>query len=558
MMSLSNRSILVAFAVVLSASQLALADSDVSSTRHNLTASGPGTVKVGGGGEACRYCHTPHAANPVAPLWNREDPGTYYQTYESSTLVAHVPQPTGSSRLCLSCHDGTIALAQTYNANNAGGYTVYLSPQDTGYLGTDLSDDHPISFIYDAGLATSKHTLRSPSELPPQLPLDHEDRLQCTTCHDPHDDTFGKFLRMDNRGSAMCASCHSYDGWTASSHATSTASLETALVDTWTNLTVTTVRDAGCESCHRPHSAGGHERLLRHEAEEANCLNCHDGSVAQTNLVDSLHALSNHAVDQTTGVHDPMENPSSMQPHVECADCHNPHRATTGVANAPFIKPAMLGASGLTSTGLAVDEASYEYEVCYKCHSSRNFATPVVDRVEGTNDIADEFSPTNASFHPVESQGVNSSVPSLLPQYQSMTMMYCTDCHSADATAGAKGPHGSHYSPLLVENYSTADPQVESAQAYALCYRCHSRSSILANESYAGHNLHVTEQNAACSVCHDPHGVERNTNLINFDRNIVGPASNGMGPEFMDLGNRTGSCTLSCHGRDHIDQRYGD
>ncbi|MCC7204740.1 MAG: hypothetical protein IT441_06645, partial [Phycisphaeraceae bacterium] len=110
-------SVLAASAAWVAASAVAAgpSGSSIEQTKHNLTASGPGTVKTSVEGGSCIFCHTPHAASPRAPLWNREDPGTYYQTYESTTLKAEVGQPTGSSRLCLSCHDGTIALTQTYN-----------------------------------------------------------------------------------------------------------------------------------------------------------------------------------------------------------------------------------------------------------------------------------------------------------------------------------------------------------------------------------------------------------------------------------------------------------
>src|ERR1035437_7080834 len=87
----------------------------IAATKHNLTGSGPGPIRVAGLNNICSPCHTPHSSNPIAPLWNRRDSGTYYQVYTSPTLTAVVPQPTGSSRLCLSCHDGTIALGQTYN-----------------------------------------------------------------------------------------------------------------------------------------------------------------------------------------------------------------------------------------------------------------------------------------------------------------------------------------------------------------------------------------------------------------------------------------------------------
>ncbi|MEZ6190456.1 MAG: cytochrome c3 family protein [Phycisphaerales bacterium] len=530
---------------------------DVASTRHNLSATGPGPVRVEGSAGVCRFCHTPHSANPIAPLWNRDDPGTYYQTYESTTLVADVGQPTGSSRLCLSCHDGTIALTQTYNPRNApGGSTVFITSADRGFIGTDLGDDHPISFTYDSGLAMLKGNLRDPSTLPPQLPLDHENRVQCATCHEPHDDSFGHFLRMDNTASGLCISCHDQEGWATSAHATSPASLAGS-VEIWDNLEAATVREAACESCHRPHTAGGRQRLLRREAEEENCMACHDGSVARTDLRAALNALSTHPVRLTTGVHDPAENPATMSEHVECADCHNPHRtASSGPAQAPFIKPSMAGAIGVTNAGLTPGEAQYEYEVCYKCHGSRNVSTPTIDRVFDNSDIAKAFQPANASYHPVEAQGRNPGTVSLLQNYNAASIIYCTDCHGSDDPNGASGPHGSRYEPLLKNNYTTRDNTVESPLAYAMCYQCHNRASILGDETFPEHKMHIVDENTSCATCHDPHGVRENTHLINFDRSVVEPASNGVGPTFNDLGKFEGSCTLSCHGRDHIDQRY--
>src|SRR4051794_31953197 len=79
-------------------------------TKHNLSVSGPGTIKAATETEICKFCHTPHNATPAKPLWNRSTPGTLYTPYTSSTLDATVGQPDGTSILCLSCHDGTIAL----------------------------------------------------------------------------------------------------------------------------------------------------------------------------------------------------------------------------------------------------------------------------------------------------------------------------------------------------------------------------------------------------------------------------------------------------------------
>jgi predicted CXXCH cytochrome family protein len=558
MKSLTTNLLTLGAVGLLAAAVFAQGGASVVQTKHNLSASGPGPIRVAGTQGVCIFCHTPHAANPIGPLWNRRDPGTYYQVYRSSTLTATVGQPTGTSRMCLSCHDGTIALTQTYNSNNALPGSVYITPQDRGYIGTDLTDDHPISFTYDSALAAKNTQLRDPASIPKALELDQNHQLQCTTCHDPHNDSRGYFLRMDNRASAMCASCHNMTGWPQSGHSRSGASVAAIKVGHWDNLPKdNTVADLGCEACHRPHTAGGRERLLRYDAEEDNCLVCHNGTVGK-DVNSDLSKLSRHPVRSTIRIHSPVENALTMQVHVECADCHNPHEALAGVSpGAPRIKPAMKGATGQTAFGQGAIEATNEYEVCYKCHASRNPAKSVVDRVIPDNDIAWAFNPTNPGFHPVQVIGKNTAVPSLVQNLFATSIIYCTDCHGSDTPTRALGPHGSAFRPLLVRNYTTTDNTPESAQAYDLCYGCHTRTSILGDQSFSKHHTHISDKRAPCSVCHDAHGVQQQPHLINFDRFVVKPRTNGAGPTYTSTGSRRGSCTLLCHGEDHNNETYG-
>ncbi|MCX7016040.1 MAG: hypothetical protein NTW86_26370 [Candidatus Sumerlaeota bacterium] len=79
-------------------------------SRHNLSVSGPGPVRALSEERVCIFCHTPHGGRADAPLWNRRDSAAAYIPYDSPTLKALPGQPTGSSKLCLSCHDGTIAM----------------------------------------------------------------------------------------------------------------------------------------------------------------------------------------------------------------------------------------------------------------------------------------------------------------------------------------------------------------------------------------------------------------------------------------------------------------
>ena len=101
----NKRSVWLAWLIVTAGTLTATAQvpsSSVIGSPHDLSASS--------GSDVCRYCHTPHGVSPKTVLWNQPLSTTVYKIYQSSSLEAIVGQPTGSSKLCLSCHDGTVAL----------------------------------------------------------------------------------------------------------------------------------------------------------------------------------------------------------------------------------------------------------------------------------------------------------------------------------------------------------------------------------------------------------------------------------------------------------------
>ncbi|MCK5644780.1 MAG: hypothetical protein KAJ19_28530, partial [Gammaproteobacteria bacterium] len=209
----------------------------------------PHDLSVQGSGRMCSFCHTPHGTSTTTPLWNHKLSDSVYKIYQSSSLDAKVGQPTGSSKMCLSCHDGTVALTHTIGQGSEGG--VYITPGDAN-LGTDLSDDHPISFTYTDALSAKDPQIRPASTIPQELRLDQGKEVQCTTCHDAHDNQYGAFVVMDNERSGMCVSCHDLDGWSASGHQSSTAMVADA-TDTYLRKSrYATVAENACLGCHRP------------------------------------------------------------------------------------------------------------------------------------------------------------------------------------------------------------------------------------------------------------------------------------------------------------------
>ncbi|MBU8870911.1 MAG: hypothetical protein KOO60_08645 [Gemmatimonadales bacterium] len=559
---------LACLAWLIPAVQVGSARADVVNTRHNLSVSGPGTVKALEETRVCVFCHTPHSASTEAQLWNRNSSAAGYTPYTSSTLDALAGQPTGSSRLCLGCHDGTIALGSVISESTvitmAGGVTVM--PDGDTNLNVDLHDDHPFSFLYDAALAASDGQLIDPAVLPAETVLDPSGEIQCTTCHDPHDDANGFFLVLPGDDAGLCEACHSPDQWASASH--NTPLLRKIHSPAATATATDSAHDKGipstnsCLNCHDAHGGDGGARLLAFAREEEGCIVCHGVTGPASDIESELGKFSAHPVALTDGVHDPREALPIASAHVECVDCHNPHATRAEATNAPDVPGALSGVRGLNGDNVTVEEAAYTYEVCYKCHAGSAWRPgPATPRQVVQSNSMLEFDPGNPSFHPVEGPGNNPNVPSLLHPYTETSIITCTDCHNSSGDSPA-GLHGSDFPHLLGWNYETAQGTIESYEAYELCYRCHDRTTILSNASWQSHRKHVVNEGFSCNSCHDPHGISatqgdesNHSRLINFDLTYVEPEDDTGLLEFVDNGG-FGTCTLKCHGDNHRDKNW--
>ena len=169
----------------------------------------------------CAVCHASHQASsiPSAPLWNHESTAVAgYTTYSSPTFDSQggttITDPAASSKLCLSCHDGTVAL-ENFGGVTTGSSFINSSYRIGGASGDDLSNEHPISFDYTTALATLDGGLHDPSTsnsgLGGTIAADmlFGNKLQCASCHDVHN-KYGvnKLLKMDNTSSQLCLTCH--------------------------------------------------------------------------------------------------------------------------------------------------------------------------------------------------------------------------------------------------------------------------------------------------------------------------------------------------------------
>lgn len=205
--------------------------------------------------EICIFCHTPHGGDLSGPLWNRSNPRitgsagdltdgpfTHYNSATLSAKVGGAYRPVSDeSLLCLSCHDGSLAVNRVLNPSGGqptigGGdsFIVFISGVIGGLIGKspendtdtthrDLTDDHPISFSYtDVQSAEGElHSVFDAAASGVRF-FGPNARVECSSCHDPHvnydttipdpdpaaDELYRPFLITPNTGSELCLACH--------------------------------------------------------------------------------------------------------------------------------------------------------------------------------------------------------------------------------------------------------------------------------------------------------------------------------------------------------------
>jgi hypothetical protein len=284
--------------------------------------------------------------------------------------------------------------------------------------------------------------------------------------------------------------------------------------------------------------------------------------------VDSqLQKFSHHPIVETSGIHDPTEDPLTMERHVFCAGCHNPHAVNPAAAQPPAVQGVQEHVRGVDLGGTPIDETQYAYQICYKCHGLEEASSPRVVRLDHVTNVRLETHSANPSYHPVTAVGTNPNVRSLRSPYTESSRIYCHDCHNTDEKPSPApdtpfGPHGSVNEPILERAYPLHDFVNFSESEFALCFKCHTWNNGLEDVSAFLHKRHMENADAACVVCHDPHGSRTDTHLINFlrfDENgqeVVRPSIQTGRLEFNDLGIERGECYLNCHGEEHCPRSY--
>ncbi|QOY51868.1 cytochrome c3 family protein [Candidatus Sulfurimonas baltica] len=319
----------------------------------------------------------------------------------------------------------------------------------------------------------------------------------------------------------------------------------TAVNDKFSAGAATKVSDMKCANCHTPHNSGSEyltrqvqeQTCFQGASDTVSTAPCH-GTNHETGGKDietvmtrtyghgptllNIAGNTNHTNldyvygEGTTNDRGPTSGIDwATSEHVECMDCHNQHQVqkisrkpatqtagkwypdtpgadTNKIVSASYTTSPLKGASGVKPSSwpgrwlqpvefTTLETATYEYEICFKCHSywgmgaDNDNGDTLVDspahsayltRSDGSvqfTDVAWEFNPNNRSGHPVN-VALNDRTGSYAPKaYTASQMkdpwktnvgdqtMYCSDCHGADnePETDPKGPHGSSYKFML-------------------------------------------------------------------------------------------------------------
>lgn len=560
--------------------------SDVRNTKHNLSLTGPGPVKALTETQVCVFCHTPHGANTetTAPLWNRALSGATYTPYTSSSIDADdiAANPGGSSKLCLSCHDGTLAIGAVNVANGQAdvtfamegtgpGGTMPAGPwgEQTGFtrkLGVNLTNDHPISFTYSDSLALADGELRSPSASPhignrapgfkPSAPLE-QNKLECVSCHDPHirdsDPAKNiKFLRLNRFQQAppagsvfseatdiVCLACHDKLGqtWATSAHADPLVADEIykdGPADLREFPRGTAVWEASCLNCHDTHTVQGAQRLLREGTDatggpaqprsggspalESVCYQCH------TNSAKTVLASSTQVPD--------IESEFALPKHMPITDLdQGAAEEVHDVLNADLEELQLnLGQGDLTR----------RHAECTDCHNPHRLQRNT--RFNGSGN-SNSGAHDHAFSHSNIASGVLRGAWGVEPEYGSASFQNLPSGYLVK-----KGDGGAGASELVNSPWVTRE--------YQICLKCHSDFGYADNNIYpTGNRPDVTISGGANLTQYTNQAKEFQAPL--HHRGQVSTADSGAGLAFSINNHRSWHPVIGPTGRDSFTRTNG-
>ncbi len=218
-------------------------------SKHDFSGRNAGPVTTG----ACTFCHTPHRALQQPLLWNHRLSANTFNWDAGAVTAGGTHYPTidttwkGPTKLCLSCHDGSVAIGDIawFNKQTWSGTPIDSTKHDTDVYNIansntgSMTGNHPVAFPYpyqraqntyngtQTGAAVFMQDFNpNPTSLGIRLFNDNagdvsagavagSTGIECTSCHGVHNETGivqdSPLLRGTLGGSGgnyICMKCH--------------------------------------------------------------------------------------------------------------------------------------------------------------------------------------------------------------------------------------------------------------------------------------------------------------------------------------------------------------
>lgn len=536
---------------------------------HGKTYSGAGspnvhapTMGVSNGQVACYGCHAeyqPMEDNTGTVVGGAPRLTSYHHVMGSATNngdytpATSSTYPTSNSDVyCVSCHVDH----DKFNANKGANLRSNIAVSSAGATNTDFIAPGTTG---NPGVCVSCHMT--------SLTKQNADQASSGTTYTVVLDAAGYGASAHNYTVASTFTSSTFKGNCVKCHNdTLTKSYQTSVEGTLTAFGVHTSAEARVLA-----RLGG---TLTNPYEERFCYKCHSkasesqGSTWTASVMKDRYGVASmsatsvaiysqmqlpygHKVGSYSGIHKASRLDETLayigqsaKKHIECTDCHDSHDAgkgthTVGTTNGNKVGPTLSGVQALSVTlpGTLwtaptagayswVETATYEYQICLKCHTTGANAA-LTSWNAGWTDVALEFNTANRSYHPVvgavgATKALSTAWMDAGWQNVGTQTMTCSDCHGdSQVTPPALGPHGSSI-PHVLKGYwpiypgtdgilGTGDDAAYTVNGLAggtqtgiLCDKCHAGFQNQRAHSVGAGN----HASANCYRCHIlvPHG----------------------------------------------------
>lgn len=582
--------------------------SDIRNTKHNFASddvielpNGTRNVKAATENRVCVFCHTPHG-DPAKVgekkhfLWNRTDSSATYTNYASSSLDVTIGSLGKGSKMCLSCHDGTVAIGQvdmigskqnttiTMSGDNvSGGILVAGTDGRTSNLGTDLSNDHPIGFIYNkakadadgeladpdaesyigvrvgAGVANTNQALVDGGQTAgSDNPTTAKTRI-AVPLEAAADASSGPFIKVAADGSMECTSCHD-------AHIRSTDNTENIKFLRLHRFQKTDPvdgpfainSDINCLACHKKKGWAGSAHASETVADnvinadetsarefpsdtpvwQASCLSCHD-----THTVSGAEHLL--LKNDSTGLSSDIEQ--------TCYQCHGNATILAAGSEAVNIEAAAIANAHGSTAVLADNQNKHDIQdgdftelatnlkdanrhaTCTDCHNPHRTQHYTKYDVTDTTD-ADNTSALHKHedgiIHSNIASGALSGTTGVEPDFSSMTTTF--------------NPYDNNTGITFTELKGDASAATPVTKEYQVCLKCHSEyGATVGNPDTAGNSLNIALEFSPLAKSYHPVINSRNDNP-NADKATVSAAADSSYVSPFDQASAGGVQTLYC------------